>query len=164
MAHLEYFKLYIFNLHYRETITSLNILFTTSENPYVRLDQERQLETDWPLRSDDWDGLRLRWNDAHEERSKETPRGKVQRRLPVTYLTLPNHSPPNRKIKDNKQHTINEGKKVNDSLKRFQDKFTQQMTELSNLLNQRIAEEKEYMTNECKRGHDRMAMLEDMLR
>ena len=31
---------------------------------------------------------------------------------------------PYRKIKENKQHTINEGKKVNDSLKRFQDKFT----------------------------------------
>ena len=34
------------------------------------------------------------------------------------------------KIKDNKQHTIDEGKKVNESLKAYQEKYSQQMLDL----------------------------------
>ena len=34
------------------------------------------------------------------------------------------------KIKDNKQHTIDEGKKVNESLKAYQQKYEKQMTDL----------------------------------
>lgn len=37
------------------------------------------------------------------------------------------------------------------------------MNELSEELNTRIKDEEEYMSNECKRGHDRMAMLEEMI-
>ena len=68
-----------------------------------------------------------------------------------------------RKIKDNKQHTINEGKKVNDSLKQFQDKFIHLMLELSDQLNLRIREEEDYMESERVRAHDRLAYLEEML-
>lgn len=50
-----------------------------------------------------------------------------------------------RKIKDNKQHTINEGRKVNESLKQFQDKFIALMNQLAQELNIRIDEETEYM-------------------
>ena len=53
---------------------------------------------------------------------------------------------------------------MNESLKLFQDKFTQQMTELTNELNQQIKDEEEYMTNEVTRAHDRMAILEEMLK
>ena len=60
------------------------------------------------------------------------------------------------KIKENKQHTINEGKKVNASLKAFQEKFTKEMEDLSASLNQRLKEESEYQEAELKRGHDRM--------
>lgn len=68
-----------------------------------------------------------------------------------------------RKIKDNKQHTINEGKKVNESLKAFQEKFIFLMNQLSEELTQRINEETDYMESERVRGHDRMAYLEQLL-
>lgn len=38
------------------------------------------------------------------------------------------------------------------------------MTDLTNQLNNRIQEETEYMSNEVTRGHNRMAMLEEMLK
>ena len=69
-----------------------------------------------------------------------------------------------RKIRDNKQHTINEGKKVNDSLKRFQDKFTQQIVELTDALNTRLKEEEEYQKEQIRIGHERMANLEEMVK
>lgn len=59
------------------------------------------------------------------------------------YSLKPN--PYSRKIKDNKQHTINEGRKVNESLKQFQDKFIALMNQLAQELNIRIDEETEYM-------------------
>ena len=68
-----------------------------------------------------------------------------------------------RKIKDNKQHTINEGKKVNESLKQFQDKFIALMNQLSDELTARITEETDYMESERVRGHDRMAYLENLI-
>ncbi len=39
-------------------------------------------------------------------------------------------SPQSRKIKDIKQYTVDEGKKVNDSLKRYQLRYDEQLTEL----------------------------------
>lgn len=65
-----------------------------------------------------------------------------------------------RKIKDNKQHTINEGKKVNEKLKIFQDKFTRQLNELSQALDKRLDEEKAFHAEEIKKGHERMENLE----
>eukprot|EP00347_Sterkiella_histriomuscorum_P007515 403348623 len=67
------------------------------------------------------------------------------------------------KIKDNKQHTINEGRKVNDSLKQFQDKFIELMNQLSTELTDQIKYETDYMESERVRGHDRMQYLEDLL-
>ena len=64
------------------------------------------------------------------------------------------------KIKDNKQHTINEGKKVNEKLKIFQDKFTRQMNELSQALDTRLDEEKKFHEEEIRKGHERMEKLE----
>ena len=65
-----------------------------------------------------------------------------------------------RKIKDNKQHTINEGKKVNEKLKIFQDKFTRQLNELSQALDTRLDEEKTFHAQEIRKGHERMQNLE----
>jgi len=70
----------------------------------------------------------------------------------------------NRKIKDNKQHTIDEGKKVNDQLKAFQDTYLKMMADLTDELNTRVKEETDYMEAERVRGHDRMAHLEHMLK
>ena len=69
-----------------------------------------------------------------------------------------------RKIKDNKQHTINEGRKVNESLKQFQDKFIALMNQLAGELNIRIEEETEYMEQERVKAHDRMAYIEELVR
>lgn len=57
-----------------------------------------------------------------------------------------------RKIKDNKQHTINEGRKVNESLKQFQEEFNIKIEKLTDQLNIRIKEEEEYMEEETKKG------------
>ena len=68
------------------------------------------------------------------------------------------------KIKDNKQYTIDEGKKVNDQLKQFQDEYLRLLGELTEQLNTRVKEETDYMEAERVRGHDRMAALENMVR
>ena len=68
------------------------------------------------------------------------------------------------KIKDNKQHTINEGKKVNESLKAYQEKYMQQMTDLRAEMNHVFDTENDYQNSEIMRGNDRMQELEDMLK
>ena len=67
------------------------------------------------------------------------------------------------KIKDNKQHTIDEGKKVNVSLKAYQEKYLKQMQDLHDELNVKFSEETDYQHSEIKRGNDRMQALEEML-
>jgi hypothetical protein len=51
---------------------------------------------------------------------------------------------PNRKIKDIKQYTVDEGKKVNESLKAYQERYDQQMTDLVSELNFKHETEKKY--------------------
>ena len=48
------------------------------------------------------------------------------------------------KIKDNKQHTIDEGKKVNESLKAYQEKYARQMQELHDELTVKFNDETAY--------------------
>ena len=67
------------------------------------------------------------------------------------------------KIRDNKQHTIDEGKKVNESLKAYQEKYAQQMKDLNDELTVKFNDETEYQHSEIKRGNDRMQFLEDLL-
>jgi hypothetical protein len=68
------------------------------------------------------------------------------------------------KIKDNKQYTIDEGKKINDQLKQFQDDYLRMLQELTDLLNLRVKEETDYMEAERVRGHDRMQHLENLVK
>jgi hypothetical protein len=51
---------------------------------------------------------------------------------------------PYRKIKDIKLYTVDEGKKVNESLKAYQERYDQQMTDLVSELNLKHETEKEY--------------------
>ena len=67
------------------------------------------------------------------------------------------------KIKDNKQHTIDEGKKVNESLKAYQDKYLTQMQNLHDELQSKFDTETDYQHSEITRGNDRMQMLEELL-
>ena len=67
------------------------------------------------------------------------------------------------KIKDNKQYTIDEGKKVNESLKAYQDKYLRQMADLHSELTLKFDDETSYQHSEIKRGNDRMQMLEELL-
>ena len=67
------------------------------------------------------------------------------------------------KIKDNKQYTIDEGKKVNESLKAYQDKYLRQMADLHSELTVKFDDETDYQHSEIKRGNDRMQMLEELL-
>ena len=67
------------------------------------------------------------------------------------------------KIKDNKQHTIDEGKKVNESLKAYQEKYLQQMMDLDHELTVKFTEETTYQHNEIERGNNRMEQLETLL-
>lgn len=69
----------------------------------------------------------------------------------------------NRKIKDIKQYTVDEGKKVNDSLKAYQLKYDRQLNDLDTELDNKFNEENEYQTSEYKRGYDRMTHLENLL-
>mgnify|MGYP000922222648 CR=1 FL=1 len=68
------------------------------------------------------------------------------------------------KIKDNKQHTINEGKKVNESLKAYQEKYLRQMNDLSTELTEKMDTETAYQTSEIDRSNNRMQMLEELLK
>ena len=68
-----------------------------------------------------------------------------------------------RKIKDIKQYTVDEGKKVNDSLKAYQIKYDKQLKDLDTEMDNKFNEENEYQQSEYKRGNDRMTMLEEML-
>lgn len=52
---------------------------------------------------------------------------------------------------------------MNESLKAYQERYDQQMTDMNNELNTRYNNEKEHQTNEYKRGYDRMQFLEDLL-
>lgn len=71
--------------------------------------------------------------------------------------------PPSRKIKDIKQYTVDEGKKVNDSLKRYQKRYDEQLQELDQELEDKFNTEEDYQQSEYTRGYDRMQALEDML-
>ena len=68
-----------------------------------------------------------------------------------------------RKIKDIKQYTVDEGKKVNDSLKAYQIKYDKQLKDLDTEMENKFNEENEYQQSEYKRGNDRMTQLENML-
>ena len=68
-----------------------------------------------------------------------------------------------RKIKDIKQYTVDEGKKVNESLKAYQERYDRQMSDLHNELHTKFTNEKQHQTDEYKRGYDRMQHLEDLL-
>ena len=61
-----------------------------------------------------------------------------------------------RKIKDIKQFTVDEGKKVNDSLKAYQIRYDQQLADLDQEMEDKFNTEHEYQTSEYKRGNDRM--------
>tara|TARA_B110000305_G_scaffold199321_1_gene225937 strand:+ start:68 stop:457 length:390 start_codon:yes stop_codon:yes gene_type:complete len=67
------------------------------------------------------------------------------------------------KIRDNKQHTIDEGKKVNESLKAYQIKYAKQMSDLNEEMTEVFTTENDYQHSEIKRGNDRMKALEDLL-
>lgn len=58
---------------------------------------------------------------------------------------------------------MDEGKKVNESLKAYQEKYDQQMSDLHDELDNKFNTEQDYQTSEYKRGYDRMSHLEDML-
>lgn len=60
------------------------------------------------------------------------------------------------KIKDTKQHTIDEGKKVNESLKAYQIKYQKQMDDMKDELTTKFNEEEGYQHSEIKRGNDRL--------
>ena len=81
----------------------------------------------------------------------------------VTVTVTPASLLAHRKIKDIKQFTVDEGKKVNDSLKAYQIRYDQQLGELDQEMEDKFNTENEYQTNEYKRGNDRMQFLEDML-
>jgi len=55
------------------------------------------------------------------------------------------------KIKDNKQYTIDEGKKVNRSLQTYQEKYLKQMDDLKTEMTLKIDEETDYQTSEYTR-------------
>ena len=59
---------------------------------------------------------------------------------------------------------MDEGKKVNDSLKAYQIKYDQQLHDLDVELGDTFDQEQEYQDNEYKRGYDRMFHLENMLK
>ena len=50
------------------------------------------------------------------------------------------------RIRDNKQHTIDEGKKVNESLKAYQEKYARQMQELHDELTVKFNDEEMIVT------------------
>ena len=68
-----------------------------------------------------------------------------------------------RKIKDIKQFTVDEGKKVNDSLKAYSIRYDEQLGELDQEMENTFNTENEYQQSEYKRGKDRMKYLEDLL-
>lgn len=51
---------------------------------------------------------------------------------------------PSRKIKDIKQYTVDEGKKVNDSLKAYQIRYDQQLKDLDTEMENKFNTENEY--------------------
>lgn len=61
-----------------------------------------------------------------------------------------------RKIKDIKQFTVDEGKKVNDSLKAYSIRYDQQLVELDQEMEDTFNTENEYQKSEYKRGNDRI--------
>ena len=58
---------------------------------------------------------------------------------------------------------MDEGKKVNDSLKAYQIKYDKQLKDLDTEMENKFNEENEYQQSEYKRGNDRMTQLENML-
>ena len=68
-----------------------------------------------------------------------------------------------RKIKDIKQYTVDEGKKVNDSLKAYQIRYDQQLKEMDEEMDNKFNTENDYQESEYKRGYGRMSYLEELL-
>ena len=58
---------------------------------------------------------------------------------------------------------IDEGQKINESLKAYNDKYERQMSDLNNELNTKHNNELIYQQSEYQRGYDRMSYLEDLL-
>ena len=67
-----------------------------------------------------------------------------------------------RKIKDIKQYTVDEGQKMNESLKAYQIKFEKQLKGLHTDLDDTFKKEQKYQDDEVKRGYDRLQALDDM--
>ena len=67
-----------------------------------------------------------------------------------------------RKIKDIKQYTVDEGQKMNESLKAYQSKFEKQLKSLHQELDETFTTESKYQSDEVKRGWDRIQYLDDM--
>ena len=102
--------------------------------------------------------MMMMMDDDQEERGEEEARVEIQRCLPVsideacgepTWLKATcsascNASPYYRKIKDIKQYTVDEGKKVNDSLKAYQIRYDQQLRDLDTEMENKFNTENEY--------------------
>jgi hypothetical protein len=67
-----------------------------------------------------------------------------------------------RKIKDIKQYTVDEGQKMNESLKAYQTKFEKQLKGLHQDLDDTFKKERKYQADEIRRGYDRIKALDDM--
>lgn len=60
------------------------------------------------------------------------------------------------KIQDNKDYTIAEGKRVNETLKTFQQTFENSLTNLKNDLEKQLKDEGDYARDQLKQATDRM--------
>ena len=66
-----------------------------------------------------------------------------------------------RKIKDIKQYTVDEGQKMNESLKNYQMAFEKKLKNLHDELTEKFRTEQEYQDAEIKRGYERLKYLDD---
>jgi len=71
---------------------------------------------------------------------------------------------PLQKIKDIKQYTVDEGKKVNDSLKQYQVRYDGQLKDLHVEMTDTFEAESDYQRKEYERGYGRIEQLENMLK
>jgi len=67
------------------------------------------------------------------------------------------------KIQDNKDYTIAEGKRVNETLKAFQQTFENSLTNLKNDLEKQLKDEGDYARDELRLATERMDKLEQMI-
>ena len=67
-----------------------------------------------------------------------------------------------RKIKDIKQYTVDEGQKMNESLKAYQTKFEKQLKGLHQELTDTFKKEQKFQEEEIKKGYDRLQQLDEM--